>query len=134
MDGFAVACGEAAEVFELVEAAFDTIALLLEFTIIGPLLLAIAFWRDHRVGAPLLRLCDQNIGVVTAVGDDGFSLSAFQRLRGRRILAGLPCGEAELQRQAMLIDQQVNFGAQPSSGTPQSRVFEAPFLRPVAAC
>ena len=74
------------------------------------------------------------VGVVAPVGEDGFGLLALQQFRGGSVLASLSCGDAELERQAVLIGQQVDLRAQTSSGTPQSRVFGAPFLRPVAAC
>ena len=98
LDGFAVSGGEAAEVFELVEAAFDAVALFVEFPIVGALLFAIAFGRDDGAGAQAMRLRDQNIGVVASVGDDGFGLPVFQQLRSRRIFTGLPSRDAELQR------------------------------------
>src|SRR5579875_3771459 len=48
-------------------------------------------------------------------------------------LTGLSTGQPESDRLAQAVCQQVNLGAQSTSGTPQSLVF-APFLRPVAAC
>jgi hypothetical protein len=56
-----------------------------------------------------------------------------QQLCRWRVLTGLACGDAKLKRQAVLVGQQVDLGAQTSSATPQSLVC-APFLRPVAAC
>jgi hypothetical protein len=50
-----------------------------------------------------------------------------------RAASHLPGRDAEVHRQAELVDQQANFGCQSTSGTPQSLV-RAPFLRPVAAC
>ena len=120
--------------FEFVEAAFDSIALFVEFAVIGALLFAVAFGRDDRHRAYAFRLRQQSIGIVAAVGDDSLGLPIGQQLRGRRILAGLSRGDAELERQTVLVGQQMDLGAQTSSGTPQSRVFAAPFLRPVAAC
>jgi hypothetical protein len=48
------------------------------------------------------------------------------------VITALSCGEAELQRLSLAVDQQMHLGCQTSSASPQSLV--APFLRPVAAC
>ena len=119
--------------FEFVEAAFDAIALLVQFSVVGPLELAIAFRRNYGPRTDVLRLRHQSVGVVASVGDHRFRAPAAQQLCRWGILTGLACGDAKLQRQAILVGQQVDLRAQTSSGTPQSLVF-APFLRPVAAC
>jgi hypothetical protein len=49
-----------------------------------------------------------------------------------RALGGLACGQAEGDRLAQTVGEQMDFGAQTTSGTPQRLVFGAPFLRPVA--
>jgi hypothetical protein len=79
-------------------------------------------------------LDQQSVGIIAAVGDDGVGLLAGQQLGSGGILSGLSSGNAELKGQAIFIGQKMDLGAQTSSGTPQSRVFRAPFLRPVAAC
>ena len=48
-------------------------------------------------------------------------------------LSGLAAREPEGNGLTQAVGQQVDLGAQSTSGTPQSLVF-APFLRPVAAC
>ncbi len=72
--------------------------------------------------------------VIALVCDDGFGLAAFQQQDRLGVLGGLPGRDAEGDRQPGFVHQQVDLGAQTSSGTPQSRVFGAPFLRPAAAC
>ena len=84
--------------FELVEAAFDAIALLIQFAVIGALLFAVAFGRDHRHGAHVLRLRHESIGIVATVGDDGLGLLVDQQLCSRGVLSGLSGGDAELER------------------------------------
>ena len=71
--------------FEFVEASLDAVALLVQFAIVAALVLAVAFWRDHCFCAECFRLRDQNIGVVAAVGEDGFGLLSLEQLRGRSI-------------------------------------------------
>ena len=60
--------------------------------------------------------------------------SAFQQANRLSIFSSLTGRDAEVNRQAIFIGQQRNLGAESTSGTPQSRVFGAPFLRPEAAC
>ena len=111
LDCFAVACGEAAEVFEFVEAPFDSVALFVEFAVVRPLQLAVTFGWDYRRRTHSLRTFQQEIGIVSAVGEDGLGMLTFQQLSGGRIFAGLPCSDAELQRQAGFVSQQVDLGA-----------------------
>ena len=120
--------------FELVEAAFDTIVLFVELSVVLSLVFAVAFGWDHRLGSHVFRLSHDGVRVIAFVGDHGFGPLAVKELRGRHILASLARGDAELQRKTVFVGQQVDLRAQTSSGTPQSRVFGAPFLRPVAAC
>jgi hypothetical protein len=121
-------------VFEAVEAAFDAVALLVEFTVVGPGLFSVASGRDDCDRAQALYLCDDLGGVIALVGDDRFGRLTFEQPDRLGILGGLACSDAEGDGQAILIGQQMDLGAQSTSGTPQSRVFGAPFLRPAAAC
>ena len=50
------------------------------------------------------------------------------------VFGGLSRGNAEGYRQTGFVGQQMDLGAQSTSGTPQSLVAGAFFLRPVAAC
>ncbi len=89
--------------FEFVEASLDAVALLVQFAVVAALVLAVAFRRDDDFCAECFGLRDQHIGVVAAVGKDGFGLLSVQQLRGRSIFPGLPGRDAELQRQTILI-------------------------------
>ena len=73
------------------------------------------------------------VRVVALVGDDRFSLTLSESVDGLSAVVHLSAGDAKVDRLAVLVGEQVNFGRQTSSGTPQSLVC-APFLRPVAAC
>jgi hypothetical protein len=76
---------------------------------------------------------DDGVGVVSLVGDDGFGMALAEQLDGRGVVADVSSGQQEVQRQAKLVGEQMNFGRQTSSGTPQSLVRPL-FLGPVAAC
>ncbi len=88
---------------------------------------------DHSFGSDALNGGDDSVGVVAAVRHHDLSLATGQQRQRLSELAGLTAGEPEANRLAQAVGQQVNLGAQSTSGTPQSLVF-APFLRPVAAC
>ena len=76
---------------------------------------------------------DDGVGVVSLVGDHGCGMALAEQLDGRGIVADVSAGQQEVQRQALFVGEQMDFGRQTSSGTPQSLV-RAPFLGPVAAC
>ena len=84
--------------FELIEASFDTVALFVEFAVIGALLLSVTFRWNNRSRADVFRLCHESIGVVATVCDYCLGLlTSEQRLR-RRVLTGLSGSNAELER------------------------------------
>jgi hypothetical protein len=121
-------------VLEAVEAAFDAVALFIEFFVVAAWLFPVAAWRDDGHRAQALDLGDDLGRVVSLVRDDGFGAPTLEQADRFGILRSLSGGDAERDRQAVFIGQQVDLAAQTSSGTPQSRVFGAPFLRPAAAC
>ena len=120
--------------FESVEAAFYAIALLVEFAVVGSGLLPVPAWRDDGDRSQTFDLGDDLGRVVALVGDDRLGRLAFEQKDGLLVLGCLAGSDAEGDWKAVFVRQQVDFGAQTSSGTPQSRVFGAPFLRPAAAC
>jgi hypothetical protein len=132
--GLLISRGKAAEMLQFSNAAFDAIALFVQVLIVVPLLFAIGARRNHGLGLHgLLDMRNHLVRVVALVGDHRLGLALAQQFNGNCIVAHLAGAEAELQGQSQFIDQQVNFGRQSSSGTPQSLV-RAPFLPPVAAC
>jgi hypothetical protein len=64
---------------------------------------AIAFRRDHSLCADILGLRYQNVVIVASVSDHRCRLLTGQQLRCRSILPGLAGGNAELQRQSVLV-------------------------------
>ena len=84
--------------FEFVEAPFDAVALFVEFSIIVPLQLAIAFRWDHGFCAETFRLRHQAVGIVAAVGKYGFCRAVAQQFGRGCVFAGLPGGDAKFQR------------------------------------
>ena len=119
---------------ECVEAAFDAVALFIQCAVVASGLFPMPPWRNHGYRAQTVDFGDDLGRVIALVRDHGFGLPAVKQLDGFGILAGLAGGDAECDRQAILVRQQMNLNAQTSSGTPQSRVLRVPFLRPAAAC
>ena len=130
---FAVSGGESSELLEAIEAAFDAIAEFIERPIMLALLFSADSGRDDRNSAEALDGLHDLVGVVAAVGQDELSVAACQQRQCFGILCRLTGSEAEGHRLSQTVGQQMDLGAQSTSGTPQSLVF-APFLRPVAAC
>jgi hypothetical protein len=120
-------------VFQATETAFDAIALFVKLLVVLTLLFAGPFGRDDRFGAHPFDVRHDGVSVIALVGDDGLGLPLPEQLHGLRAVVDLTGGDAEVDRLALLVGQQVDLRRQTSSGTPQSLV-RAPFLRPVAAC
>src|SRR5215210_4645200 len=123
---------EAAEVLELIEAAFDAVAFLVERDVVRDRNLARAGRRDDSEHAGVSDQLAQSVAVVGFVGDDGAALDAFQQRRRGDDIVDLAAGENEAQRAAERIGEHVDFAGQSSSGAPQSLILVPPF--PVAAC
>ena len=75
---------------------------------------------------------EQSIGVVATVGDDVAAPEAGQQLRSCPQVVGLAGSEHQPDRQAVLVDDGVDLGAQSATRTADGVIF-APFLPP-AAC
>ncbi len=92
-----------------------------------------ALGRDDGFGTNTLDGSDDRVGVVAAVGHDDLGLPSGQQRQSLGKLSSLAACKSKGDGFAEAVGQQMNLGAQSTSGTPQSLVF-APFLRPVAAC
>ena len=75
---------------------------------------------------------EQRIGVIAAICDDVAALEASKQERCRTQVMVLPGSQHEPHRQAILIDQGIDLGAQSSTRTADG-VILAPFFPP-AAC
>lgn len=107
--------------------------MFVELLVVLALDLAVAFGRDHRLGSHGFNVFHNGVRVVAFVGQHGLGLVLAQQSDGLRAVVDLSAGDEEVDRQTILVGEQMDLGRQTSSGTPQSLV-RAPFLRPVAAC
>ena len=118
--------------FELAEVALDEVALAVDAFRDSTLDQAIAWAWDVGLGSRGADKPEEGVRVIAAIGDDMTAGEAFQQAgRGVEIVA-LAGGKNDPDRQAMLIDQGVDLGAQSSTRTADG-VILAP-LFPPAAC
>ena len=131
--GFFVAGGDAAELFDKVEEAFDEVAFGVERKVAIARDLAIRFWRDDRLDGAHFEARNETVGVIGFIGEEGFRL----HLGGERFslvdVVDLPACEAKRQRVAQGVDDHVDFGGQTAARAAYGLV-EAPFLRAPALC
>ncbi len=96
VEKFVVSCGDASELFELVEEPFDDVALFVERLVAGVLMLAMTPWRDDGLGAGIEDGVHQAIGVIGAIGEHGVGLEAFDQVErfGHVVFLARPGQEA----------------------------------------
>lgn len=128
-----VACGDASEVLEAVEEAFDPVALTIEVSVDGPNHTDIALARDVSRCARGLDGGDHRLPVVAAVSDDVAGQSErTDELRCSGLVGGLSRREQEPDRQASPVHDGMDLGRQAPTGETDG-VIRAPFFPP-AAC
>ena len=89
---------------------------------------------DIGIGAPVRDLGAQSIAVVAAIGEQNTVCTE----RAEHIFAGLAVvrlafGQLERDREAVAVDDRVDFGRKPAAGTAHATAFAA-FFSPLAAC
>ena len=119
--------------FELVEVSLDKVALTIDRAIDGALGFAVALGGDMSLGAAGPDPLDQRHRVVAAVGHDmGTAREAVDQFGRGGLVAGLTRADRQPDRQARLIHNRVDLGAQSATRATDGVIF-APFLPP-AAC
>lgn len=124
--------GDASELFEFAEEAFDQVALAVEFWRHAALQAHPALRRDMRRATPCRHPFDDGQTVVAAIGNDSAGRQRVKQDRGRCLVRGLSRRDVQPDRQAILIDDSVDLGAQSATRTADG-VILAPFFPP-AAC
>lgn len=118
---------------ELAEEAFDEVAALVEGGVDGSLDADATLGRNVCFAAEAVHEIDDSLTVVAAVGDEGVrGREAGEQFRNDRLVGSLARRNQQPDRQAVLVDDGVDFGAQSSTRTADG-VIRAPFLPP-AAC
>lgn len=130
---FFVACGDATELLERIEEAFDEIASLVTMPIIVAGTLAVGSRGDDRLDLLRFKPFDPGIGVVTLVGNHRAGTGRLIEQGGRLADVGLfGTREREADGIAECVDKAVDLGAESAARTPQS-LWAAFFWAP-AAC
>ncbi len=128
-----IARGDAPEVLEPVEEAFDEVALAVNLAVNDTADPDVALRRDVSEGASGFDERDNGGREVAAVGNDVTSeRQSLDQGREGGLVRGLAGGEQQAHRQAVTIHHDVDFGGQSSTRTADG-VIRAPFLPP-AAC
>lgn len=84
--------------FEPGEASFDTIAVSIEFFIVGALLLAVGFGRHYRNGSHGLDMFEDGLAVVALVGQHPRGFSLAEQGDGLGAVVDLTAGDQEVHR------------------------------------
>src|SRR5262245_8203514 len=117
--GLLVACGNAAELLDLVPEALGQVALLVRVPVVLAQLLAAAQRWDHRLGAGRLHPADEAVAVVRLVGDHRLGRKPLQQ--GLRLgqVAYLPGGHPQPYRVAQAVHRYVGRGRGAAEAPPQ---------------
>ena len=126
-----VSCGDGSELLELGEEVLDQVACLVEVTVVGARLLAVALGRDHRRLAGLFqRGKNPCLGVERLVGDQDVGLeSGKQGVRSLQVVR-LPRRERKAGRVAECLDGGVDLGAQAAPAAPDGFITAVFFAAP----
>ena len=118
---------------EFAEVALDEISLSVDLRVDGALDLSIPLGRDVGATATDADQIDDRLSVVTPVGDESPCWrQALDQIGDGGLVGGLAGGQNDPDRQAVLIYDSVDLGAQSSTRTADG-VIRAPFFPP-AAC
>jgi hypothetical protein len=130
---FVEAGGDASEVLQLVEEALDEVALAVDLAVDHAADADIALRRDMGRGAIGLDEFDNGASKEATVGDHvAGQAEPLDQLWKRRLVGSLTGCEDQAHREAVLIHDGVDLGAQSSTRTADG-VIRTPFLPP-AAC
>lgn len=130
---FVVARGDAPEVLELVEEAFDEVALAVDFEVDRAAEPDIALAWDVGGAACGLDEFDDAAREVSSIGEDiAAQAEPLEQGRRGRLVGGLARRQHQAHRQAVAIDDGMDLGAQ-SAARSSDGVIRTPFFPP-AAC
>ena len=114
------------------EEALDEISVFVLMAIEGTLNHSMDARGNHRVNAVRGQISQDGLGVVSLVSAERSGLQAVEQRQRLGAVAGLATGKGESSQDAQALDEGVNFGAQPATGSSE-RLFALFFGAP-AAC
>ena len=119
--------------FELVEEAFDEVALAVNALWHTALNFSVALGWDVGTNSSALGEVDEGLGIIAAVGDEiAGPAQARDQWNGGLLVGGLAGCQRQADGQSGPVDDDVDLGAQSSTRTADG-VIRAPFFPP-AAC
>jgi hypothetical protein len=122
-----IACGHAAKLLELTEAAFDEVALCVEMFVERIFERSRGIVGADGLGAFFGCSFSDVIGIVSCVGDDKFSRGCSEKSVGLRGVAFLARSEDETDRASQSAHSQVDLGAQAASRASDGLILSPPF-------
>ena len=127
---FVVACGDVAELLELVEEALDEVPLAIDGLLPAVFLLAVGSVGDVGDGALTTNAGAHRVGVVAPVGDDDCARrQSVEQDLGASDVVIVPGRDQEADRPAFGVDPRVDFRREPaaaSTDTTNSTLFLTP--------
>jgi len=125
--------GDASELFEIAEEAFDEVAASIKFALDGALNLDAALGWDMGLAARISDKVDDGAAVVATVGDECVGRrQSSQKVWGSGLIRRLPWRDQQPDRQAVLVNDCMDLGAWSATRTANG-VIRPPFFPP-AAC
>lgn len=132
---FIVAGGQAAKLLEATEKALDFVAVAVEITVNHALDEAVLFAGNHGLRPDGSHAGEYGIRIIGFVSQYvAGALSGRQQFRHASAIRLLAGAEHHAQRVAQCVNEDVNFGRQPTAAAPEGFVADAAFFRLPAAC
>jgi len=128
-----IAGGDAAEVFQAAEEAFDTITGFIKLFVIAILHLAIFLWWNDGLGAAFFDEVAHFIAVIAAICNYGLCRRrGSDTFFGRNIIADIAGRQNQNNRASFVICNRMNLAVAASARVAYAAI-RAPFLRPLLA-
>ncbi len=131
--GFFVACRDAAKLLDILKETLDQVAFGIEGVVALAFGFAIGLGRNDRFDLSAFEAGDETVGVVAFVSEDRIWFHLGDKPFGLGDVVNLSAGEAQRQRIAQGVDDDMNFGSQPAARATYGLV-ETPFFRAPALC
>lgn len=130
---FVIASCDGPEAFEFAEEAFDKVPLSIEGEVGFAFYEAVGFGRNDGGDFAFDQDFNQGIGIVSLVCEEGFGVDLLKQRLGLTKIRGLPWRERYRNWIAKSIDDDVDLGGQPTSGSADG-LAGPPFFRAPALC
>ena len=129
--GLVIACRNGSVLLQLGKEVLDQMPRFVEVVVEVTRQTTSSLGRDHsRLSGRRQRGEDAAICIESFVGDQQLGFHRRQEMIGALEIMSLPSGQEEPERVAKGIDQRVDFGAQPTAGSPDGLIQPSFFWAP----